>query len=75
MKKKDLLSIAYISLIIIIWGSLGSLIDYPLLQANIYTAGSIGQLLTFSITGLIFTVLGIKFFPKIKNLLGEENNQ
>jgi len=75
MKKKDLLSIAYISLIIIIWGSLGSLIDYPLLQANIYTAGSIGQLLTFSITGLIFTVLGIKVFPSITNLIEKESDQ
>ena len=75
MKKKDLFSIAYISLIIIVWGSLGSLIDYPLLQANIYTAGSIGQALTFSITGLIFTVLGVKIFPSLTNLIEKENDQ
>ena len=69
MKKKDLAAIAYISIFIIVWGSLGSLVDYPLLQANVYIAGSIGQLMTFSISGLIFTVLGILLFPQTINKL------
>ena len=71
MKKKELAAIIYISILIIIWGSIGSLIDFPLLQANIYSAGSIGQILTFSISGLIFTLIGIKIFPIFINRLSE----
>tara|TARA_Y100001968_G_scaffold52395_2_gene43325 strand:- start:1798 stop:2016 length:219 start_codon:yes stop_codon:yes gene_type:complete len=69
MKKEDLAVIAYISLIIIVWGSIGSLVDYPLLQAKIYKAGSIGQFLTFTLTGFIFTLAGIKLYPITINKL------
>ena len=69
MKKKDFIGIIYVSLLIIIWGSIGSLIDFPLLQANIYIAGSIGQITTFLITGIVFTLLGIKLFPIIERKL------
>ncbi len=66
MNKKIFIGISYVSFLIIFWGSIGSLIDYPLLEAKIYNAGSIGQLITFSITGLIFCLIGIKFFPFLK---------
>ncbi len=63
MSKKDLAAIAYISILVIAWGSVGSLIDYPLLQAKVYEVGSIGQILTFSISGIIFTIVGTLLFP------------
>jgi len=67
MNKKTLSGIAYVSAWVIVWGTIGSLIDFPLLQANIYIAGSLGQLLTFSITGVLSIVMGIYLFPKIFN--------
>ena len=63
MKKKDLASIIYISILIIVWGSIGSLIDYPLLKSGVYDVGSIGQILTFSISAIVFIFIGIKLFP------------
>ena len=73
MNKKYFIGISYVSLWVIIWGSIGSLIDYPLLQAEIYVAGSIGQLLTFSITALLSIVIATFIYPKVLvKLLGEE---
>ena len=56
----------YISLWVIIWGTLGSLIDYPLYKNKIYSEGSIYQYLTFTITAII-SIISAKFF--IKNLI------
>ena len=49
----------YISVWIIIWGSIASLIDFPLLKNGIYGEGDIGQYLTFSITALL-SIFGAK---------------
>ena len=65
--KKALIGFLYVSTWIIIWGTIGSLIDFPFLKADIYSAGSYGQVLTFSISGLFSTILGIFLFPKIIN--------
>ena len=67
MSKKNLIGIAYVSAWVMIWGTIGSLIDFPLLQAQIYSAGSAGQLLTFAITALISLFIAIYLFPKIIN--------
>ena len=53
----------YISVWVIIWGTLGSLIDYPLYKNKIYLEGSIYQYLTFAITALI-SMIGAKFLYK-----------
>ena len=53
----------YISVWVIIWGSLGSLIDYPLYKNKIYLEGSIYQYLTFTITAII-SITSAKFFYK-----------
>jgi len=53
----------YISLWVIIWGTLGSFIDYPLYKNKIYLEGSIYQYLTFTITAII-SIIGAKFFYK-----------
>ena len=55
--------ILYISLWVIVWGTLGSFIDYPLYKNNIYLEGSLYQYLTFSITGII-SIISAKFFYK-----------
>ncbi len=58
-KNKSLKTILYISIWVIIWGSIASVIDFPLLKNGIYDEGGIGQYLTFSITAFI-SILGAK---------------
>ena len=53
----------YISVWVIIWGTLGSFIDYPLYKNKIYLEGSIYQYLTFTVTGII-SIMSAKFFYK-----------
>tara|TARA_S200000501_G_scaffold298899_1_gene285514 strand:- start:668 stop:880 length:213 start_codon:yes stop_codon:yes gene_type:complete len=57
----------YISVWVIIWGTLGSIIDYPLYKNKIYLEGSIYQYLTFIITAII-SILSAKFFYQKVNL-------
>ena len=65
-ENKNLKVILYISVWVIIWGSVGSLIDYPLYKAEIYSEGSIWQYLTFAITGIISFLIGLKIYKKLK---------
>ncbi len=66
-KSNSLKIILYISAWVIIWGTFGSLIDFPLYKNKIYQEGSIYQYLTFIITAIIST-LSAKFFYKKINL-------
>ena len=67
MKKVDhkIKVILYISVCIIIWGSIASLIDLPFLNNSIYSEGDLGQYLTFSITAMITIICAKKFFNKL----------
>jgi len=53
----------YISVWVIIWGTVGSLVDFPLYKNKIYLEGSIYQYLTFTITAVI-SIISAKFFYK-----------
>ena len=53
----------YISVWVIIWGTIGSLVDFPLYNNKIYLEGSIYQYLTFTITAVI-SIISAKFFYK-----------
>jgi len=64
-KKNNLKIILYISTWVIVWGSIASLIDFPLLKNGFYSEGDIGQYLTFSITA----VLSIFSAKKLFNLI------
>ena len=55
----------YISVWVIIWGTLGSFIDYPLYKNKIYLEGSLYQYLTFTITAIICIVCANFFYKKI----------
>ena len=55
----------YVSICILAWGTLGSLVDYPLLQQDIYQPGSLGQLTTFLVVGILTTVISIILFKKL----------
>ena len=75
MEKKNLIGVSYVSALIIIWGTIGSLIDFALLQSEVYKVGSLGQILTFSITGFIFIYFGVKLFSKTKEIIFEKNKK
>tara|TARA_Y100000589_G_C27126135_1_gene618608 strand:- start:651 stop:860 length:210 start_codon:yes stop_codon:yes gene_type:complete len=66
-KNKSLKIFLYISTWVIVWGSIASLIDFPLLKKGIYSEGDIGQYLTFSITAFI-SIFGAKYIYKFLKL-------
>ncbi len=70
MNKKKIVGISYVSVWIIIWGTIGSLIDFYFLQ-NTYLPGSLGQYSTFIITAIISSIVAINIFPAInKKFIG-----
>ena len=62
-KSNSIKVILYISVWVIIWGTLGSFIDYPLYKNKIYLEGSIYQYLTFTVTAII-SMISAKFLYK-----------
>ena len=66
MNKETLVGVSYVSAWIIIWGTIGSLIDFYFLQ-NTYLPGSLGQYLTFIITAIVSSITAIYLFPAINN--------
>ena len=55
----------YISIWVIIWGSIASLIDLPFLKNGIYNEGDLGQYFTFSFTAMISIISAKNIFNKI----------
>ena len=55
----------YISVWVIIWGSIASLIDLPFLKNGIYSEGDLGQYVTFSLTAMIAIIFSKKIFNRI----------
>tara|TARA_Y100001968_G_scaffold46775_1_gene36931 strand:+ start:1274 stop:1486 length:213 start_codon:yes stop_codon:yes gene_type:complete len=66
MNKKTLVGVSYVSSWIIIWGTVGSLIDFYFLQ-NTYLPGSLGQYLTFIISAFISSIIAVYIFPTINS--------
>ena len=62
-KSNSIKVILYISVWVIIWGTIGSLVDFPLYKNKIYSEGSIYQYLTFTVTAII-SIISAKFFYK-----------
>ena len=59
--------ILYISTWVIIWGTVGSLLDlYLFLNNNIYCPGDLGQYLTFSVTAILSIFAARYTFIKLK---------
>ncbi len=68
MNKKTIVGVSYVSSWIIIWGTIGSLIDFYFLQ-NTYLPGSLGQYLTFIISAFVSSIFAVFLFPTINNKL------
>ncbi len=62
---KIIKGIGYVSMWVIIWGTLGSIIDAPLLKLGLYNPGSFAQASTFIITAIISIFSGWKLYGKI----------
>ena len=69
MGKKEIASILYVAAWVLIWGTVGSLIDFPLLQSGLYLKGSIGQITTFLVTAVFSSILGTWLFSYMLPLL------
>jgi len=63
--KRNIQVILYISVWVIIWGSIASLIDFPLLKNQIYNEGDIGQYITFTVTAIFSIFLAKSIFKKL----------
>tara|TARA_B100001109_G_scaffold246972_1_gene236278 strand:- start:29 stop:241 length:213 start_codon:yes stop_codon:yes gene_type:complete len=66
MSKKTLVGVSYVSAWIIIWGTIGSLIDFYFLQ-NTYLPGSLGQFSTFIVSAIVSSIAAVYMFPTINN--------
>ncbi len=65
MTKKDWFGIGYVSVWIVIWGTIGSLVDLPFLKSGTYSEGSLGQVTTFTVCGVLSIIIGVWLFPII----------
>ena len=59
--------ITYVSVWVMIWGTIASLVDFALLGADLYDNGSLGQASTFASYGLAAIVVAWKLAPKFLN--------
>ena len=66
MNKKTLVGVSYVSAWIIVWGTIGSIVDFYFLQKT-YLPGSLGQFSTFIVTAIISSIAAIYMFPTINN--------
>ena len=66
MNKKTLIGVSYVSAWVIIWGTIGSLIDFYFLQ-NTYLPGSLGQFTTFIVSAIVSSIAAVYMFPTINN--------
>tara|TARA_B100000959_G_scaffold216371_1_gene228003 strand:- start:305 stop:556 length:252 start_codon:yes stop_codon:yes gene_type:complete len=64
MTRNDWFGIVYVSVLVMIWGTVGSLVDLPFLNSKVYLAGSLGQVTTFVVTALVTTIIGVWIYPK-----------
>ena len=54
----------YVSTWVVIWGTASSLVDWLLLNADLYQEGSFGQAATFIGYGAAASVLGVRLFSR-----------
>ncbi|WP_320667965.1 hypothetical protein [Prochlorococcus sp. MIT 1307] len=68
MIRKTFFGVVYVSAWVMLWGTIGSLIDWPFLNAEIYYPESAGQITTFTVTAVVSLVVGIWLYPKVLHL-------
>ena len=63
--------VAYVSIWVVLWGTISSLADWLLLQAGVYTGSSFGQAATFIGYGAACVVLAVRLS---RRFLGAPND-
>ena len=58
-------AILYVSVWVIIWGSIASIVDLPFLKNGVYSEGDLGQYITFSITAMFTIIFAKNIFNKL----------
>ena len=58
-------AVLYVSVWVIIWGSIASIIDLPFLKNGVYSEGDLGQYITFSITAMFTIIFAKNIFNKL----------
>ena len=53
--------ITYVSVWVVIWGTVASLIDWMLLVGDVYEPGTSGQAVTFTVYGVATVVMATRF--------------
>ena len=53
--------IAYVSVWVVIWGTVASLMDWMLLVGEVYESGTSGQVITFVVYGAATVVMATRF--------------
>lgn len=61
---QTLRGISYVSVWVVIWGTVASLMDWMLLTGEVYETGTSGQALTFIAYGAASVVMAVRFAPR-----------
>ena len=67
--------IVYVSVCVVIWGMVASLMDWMLLVEEVYTEGTSGQLFTFIAYGADTVVLATRFSSRFLGDINSESDQ
>ena len=67
--------IVYVSVCVVIWGTVASLMDWMLLVEEVYTEGTSGQLLTFIAYRAATVVLATRFSSRFLGDINSESDQ
>lgn len=65
----------YVSVWVVIWGTAASLVDWLLLNADLYETGSFGQVATFIGYGAAAAVLAVKASGRFLGGVSAENEE
>ena len=64
--------ITYVSVWVVIWGTVASLMDWMLLTGEVYPSGSFGQAVTFVAYAAATVVLATRFAPRFLQSAGSK---
>ena len=66
--------VVYVSVWVVIWGTVASLMDWLLLEGEVYVTGSSGQAVTFIAYGAATIVLATRFSSRFLVSAGHDGN-
>ena len=67
--------IVYVSVCVVVWGTVASLMDWMLLTEEVYAEGTSGQLFTFIAYGAATVVLATRFSSRFLGDINADSGQ